>query len=244
MKCLILAGGPGVRTYPVTKETAKALFPVRGRPAISHIVNKVQSTEKVDEVFVISNQRFYPDFEEWLDGFAAEVPIKILNDGSVNCKDSIGALKSLNFAIDSCSLDEDLLVIGGDNLFSFGLDEFIESSLAVKPQPSIGVFNLNGKTKPKKFGVVILGTERKVIDFYEKPPQLNGSCLISLCLYFLPKETLHLIKDYLALYGNNGSIGNYIKWLIKQRQVRAFNFEGEWFGIGDVDSYADAVCLL
>ena len=244
MKCVILSAGFGTLACPITKDTTKSLLPVRGKPVIAHIIDKVQAAEGVDEIFVVSNQRFFTGFKQWLDNFPITVPVKIINNGTFNCKNSLGAVKSLAFAIDSCGLDDDLLVIGGANLFSFGLGEFIQSSLKMRPNPTIGVYNLNGKTKPKKFGVVILNGENRVIDFYEKPPQLNGSRLISLCLYSLPKETLHLIKEYLSIYGSNGSIGNYIKWLVKQRQVQSFNFEGDWFDVSDTDSYAEAVCLF
>ncbi len=244
MKSIILASGFGARTYPVTTDIPKSLLPIRGKPAIVHIVNKVQVAQGIDEIFIISNQRFFAEFNEWSDNFMAMVPIKIISDGSVNGKDRLGALKSLSFVIDSCGIDDDLLVVGGDNLFSFDLDEFIDSSLKISPNPTIGVYNLNGKAKPNKFGAVILNKEGRVIDFYEKPPQLNGSRLISLCLYYFPKETLHLIKEYLNIYESNGSIGNYIKWLIKKCQIQSFTFEGDWFDIGDVDSYAEAVCLL
>ena len=273
MKCIILSAGFGTLSCPITRDTTKSLLPVRGKPVIAHIIEKVQAAEGVDEIFIVSNQRFFSGFKQWLDNFPVTVPVKIINNGTLNCKNSLGAVKSLAFAIDSCNIDDDLLVIGGANLFSFSLDEFIESSLKMKPNPTIGVYNLNGRYKAKKYGVVKLNEKGKVIDFYEKPSGPNGKHLISLCLYYLPKETLSTVNTYLnaipsyakasegrrntqrpkevlsipegyTIRDKNNSIGNYIKWLVKQRQVQSFNFEGDWFDVSDTDSYAEAVCLF
>lgn len=244
MKCIILASNSKSRVYPVTNEMPKALLPIRGRPVISHILSKVQLTECINEAFIVSNQRFFNQFKEWLDNFPATIATKIISDGTLNGKDSLGAVKTLDFVINSYNLADDLLVIGGDNLFSFSLDEFIGHSLRLSPNPLIGIYRQNGRVKPKRFGVVILDSEGRVIDFYEKPPQHDSSYPISLCIYYFPKETLYLIKEYLSAFGNNGSIGNYIKWLVKKSQVYSFNFQGDWFDMDDVDSYAEAVCLF
>jgi len=116
MKCIILAAGFGTRAYPLTKDRAKCLLPVRHRPIIEHIISKLELLEDLTEIFIITNSRFYKHFESWLERFPNSIPIKLIDDGSMNHKDKLGAVKDLAFACSKEKIDDDLLVVGGDNL--------------------------------------------------------------------------------------------------------------------------------
>ncbi|MBN2120512.1 MAG: nucleotidyltransferase family protein [Candidatus Omnitrophica bacterium] len=242
MKVIILAAGYGTRLYPLTKDTAKPLLPVKGKPIIEYIVGKVQLIEEVSEIFVVTNHRFYKQFKEWLNNLISSIPITLIDDGSLNQNDRLGAIKDLAFVIEGQKINEDILVVGGDNLFDFCLCEFVEYARNFRNASTIGVYNLNGRYKPGKFGVVSLDAEKKVISFYEKPSNGSASRLISMCLYYFPKEKVHLIQDYIK----NGNVldkaGSYIQWLAQTDKVYGHMFEGRWLDIGDVDSYTEAVC--
>jgi len=242
MKAIILCAGYGTQVSPLTKDTPKPLLSVRGKPIIEYIVNKISSLEKVDEIIVVTNQKFLLKFRQWLLDFHSRIPVKIVSDGSLSNKDRFGAIRDLDFIVKKENLNDDLLVVGGDNLFNFELDVFIKSSSDRKSDASIGIYDLNGRTRANKYGIVYLDKESKVTNFDEKPSRLNGSRLVSLCLYFLPKDTLSLIGSYLSTNNDSDSIGNYIKWLAKNYNVYGFNFDGDWFDIGDIDSYTEAVC--
>jgi len=268
MKSIILCAGYGTRLYPLTKEAPKALLPIRGKPILEYICDKIQLLDGVTEVFIVVNGRFFGQFKAWLDNYPARLPVKLINDGSKNHKDRLGAVRDLALVVDEENITDDILVIGGDNLFDFGLTEFIKHSLNVSPNPLIGIYNLDGKCKAKKYGVVKTNERGRVIDFYEKPARLNGSRLVSLCLYYLPKETLSSLDTYISeslnanitanrysltaknnltadrypLNANLDSIGNYIKWLANKSEMYGFTFKGTWFDIGDIDSYTEAVC--
>ena len=277
MKSIILCAGYGTRLYPLTKEAPKALLPIRGKPILEYICDKVQLLDGISEILIVVNARFFNQFKDWLDNYPVSIPIRIINDGSNNHKDRLGAVRDLAFVCNKENITDDILVIGGDNLFDFELSDFIKHSLNISPNPVIGVYNLDGKSKAKKYGVVQTDINGRVIDFYEKPSKLNGSRLVSLCLYYLPKETLPLINKYIndtldstscTLHNThdpvklrNGagarrttqyalrttryeldSIGNFIKWLAKNSNVYGYTFNGNWFDIGDIDSYTEAVC--
>jgi len=242
MKVVILAADYQTRFCPLTKGTARPLLPIRGRPAIEYIVNKAQLLEDADEIFIVTNGRFFRKIRTWLDNFANSIPIKLINDGSVNHKDRLGAIKDIAYVCDKEKIAGDLLVIGADNIFSSPLDEFVDFAKLSRPHNVIGTYGLNGKLKPGRFGVVRLDENKKIIYFYEKPARLNGgSTAVSICLYFFPEEKIHLIKEYIKEVRDLTTVGNYIQWLTMRETVYGYPLEGLWLDISDTDSYAEAV---
>lgn len=241
MKALILAAGYLIRPYPLTKGRPKPLLTIRNRPIIEYIINKLESIEQIDQIFIVTNQKFFEQFQGWLDSFSSAKPIKLINDGSINKKDKLGAIGDISLTIREEKIEDDLLVIAGDNLFNFGLQGFIDFAQKMSPQNSIGIYNLNGKTKSNKFGIVQLNGDEEIVDFKEKPTKPESS-LIAMCIYFFPKEKLHLISDYLSHNDHNGAPGNYISWLIESDRVYGYTFDkGTWLDIGDADAYTEAV---
>lgn len=241
MKVVILAADYQTRFCPLTKGTARPLLPIRGRPVIEYIVNKAQLLEDADEIFIVTNGHFFRKIKNWLDNFASSLPIKLINDGSVNHKDRLGAIKDIAYVCDKENIADDLLVIGSDNIFSSPLDEFVDFAKLSRPHNVIGTYGLNGKLKPGKFGVVKMDENKKIIYFYEKPARLNGSTAVSMCLYFFPKERTHLIKEYIKEAKDFTGAGNYIQWLTARDTVYGYPFGGLWLDIGDADSYTEAV---
>lgn len=241
MKAVILAAGYTNRLYPLIKDRPKPLLTIRKKPVIEYIIARLESLGQVDQVFIVTNQKFFGQFQDWLDDFPSMKPIKLISDDSFNGSNSPGAIRDIDIVIKKELISEDLLVVAGDNLFSFGLRNFIEFALERKPQSSIGIYNLNGKFDPGKFGVVQINSEEEIVDFKEKPSS-SGSSLVATCLYFFPGEKLHLISDYLSQNPQDDSAGDYISWLIKSEKVYGYAFnEGSWLDVGDTDAYAEAV---
>ena len=71
MKALVLAGGYATRLRPLTENHAKPLLPVAGRPMIDWILDRIAEVDDVDEIHVVTNARFAPDFERWSRGARA-----------------------------------------------------------------------------------------------------------------------------------------------------------------------------
>ena len=241
MKAIILAAGYTNRLYPLTKDRPKPLLTIRKKPVIEYIIAKLESLEQIDQIFIVTNQKFFGQFQDWLDDFPSLKPIKLINDDSLNGNDSPGAIRGIDIVIKREQISEDLLVVAGDNLFSFGLRNFIEFAREKKPQSSIGIYNLSGKFDSGKFGVVQINSEGEIVDFQEKPSR-SASSLVATCLYFFPGEKLHLITDYLGHNLQNDAAGDYISWLVKSDKVYGYAFnEGNWLDVGDTDAYTEAV---
>ncbi|MFC1514972.1 nucleotidyltransferase family protein [Candidatus Omnitrophota bacterium] len=243
MKAIILAAGYGTRLYPLTKDIAKPLLPIRGKPIVEYIVNKVQHISDVDEIIVVCNDKFHKQFQKWVDNCASMVPITLVNDGSRNEHDKLGAISDLAYVYGTRKIDDDVIVLGGDNIFDFCLSEFIEFARSTRGGNTVGIYDMDGKYKPGKFGVVKLADNRRVIDFIEKPQGTNGSKrhLVSMCLYYFPKEKISMIDEYARLGHDLDKIGSFIQWLAKEDNVFGHVFDGTWLDIGDIDAYAEAV---
>jgi glucose-1-phosphate thymidylyltransferase len=241
MKAIILAAGYGTRLYPLTKNRAKAMLPIRGKPIIEHIVSKVHTVKGIDEIIIVTNHQFFHQFRSWAQSFVSLIPLRLVDDGVNAYNDRLGALNDLLFVCEQENIAEDVLVIGGDNLFSFSLEEFVRFTQTRRTESVIGLFNMNGKYRPARFGVAEINDQNRVVKFYEKPQKRNGSTLVSMCFYFFPARALPKLKEYVNADNNVENIGSCIEWLIRKESVYGYTFNGEWVDVGDADSYTDAV---
>ena len=99
MKALILAAGYATRMYPLTRDRAKPLLAVGGKPIIDYIAENVCGASQVDELLVVANDRFFDQFQEWAASRDFGVPLRILNDGSTNDEQRLGAIGDIQFAV-------------------------------------------------------------------------------------------------------------------------------------------------
>ena len=127
MKALILAAGYATRLYPLTKDRPKPLLSIAGKPILEYIMEKLERAEEIDALYLVTNQKFILNFQNWLDNFETKKKIKILNDGSTCDDDRLGAIGDIRFFLEEEKIDDDLLIVAGDNLFQFDLSRFIKS---------------------------------------------------------------------------------------------------------------------
>ena len=151
----------------------------------------------------------------------------------------MGAVGGLKFLIDSQKIDDDLLVIAGDNLFEFNLKNFIGYCNGCR-DPVVAFYDIGDVEKVRnKFGVAMLDANNFVQDFEEKPANPK-STLISTCIYLIPKEDLRLVDEYLAGDNNPDAPGFFIQWLKNQKSIRGFVFNEKWFDVGSFELYDEA----
>jgi glucose-1-phosphate thymidylyltransferase len=240
MKALILAAGYGTRLYPLTKDFPKPLLEINNRPLITYILEKLAAIEDLEDIFIVTNNRFYWELEKWArrtrQRFGKFI-LKVFNDGTTSPDARLGAVGDINFIIEKGVVaDEDLLVAGGDNLFDFGLKEFIAFSKKNAPKNvTVGLFDLQDKKKATKYGVLAIDRDNRIISFEEKPKNPKSS-LIAMCLYYFPNQTLRLVNEYIKETGESDASGGYISWLCRKIPVYGFVFKGMWEDIGSFDS--------
>ena len=233
MKALILAAGYATRLYPLTREYPKPLLEIKGRPIINYIIDKLSSVSAIDEIYVVTNSKFIRIFRKWAKTIKSPKKIVLVDDLTKNNQDRLGAIGDINFTISKKKIRNDLLVIGGDNLFSGSLSGFLSSARKNTPAVNIGLYRLRQKKDASRYGVVKLDKHKRVISFEEKPKRPQSS-LVAMCLYVIPKDCLGLIKEYIQGKKNKiDATGGYIAWLKDRAPVYGYVFSGFWFDIGD-----------
>lgn len=239
-KALILAAGYATRLYPLTREYPKPLLKVEKKPIIEYITDKLNAAEGIGEILVITNSKFFPHFQRWQKELCLDKPVKIIDDLTKDNAARLGAVGDIQFAIEKEKLGQDLLVVGGDNIFDNSLEDFIAFAGDKQECPTIGVYDIGEAKKAKKYGVIKMDGQNRITAFQEKPEH-PASSLVAMCLYYFPAASLGFIKEYMGKGNKNSdTTGSYIDWLRKKTAVFAFVFGGRWYDIGDLKFYNEA----
>ncbi|MDD2579668.1 MAG: nucleotidyltransferase family protein [Eubacteriales bacterium] len=243
MKALILAAGYATRLYPLTKDKAKALLPVAGRPIIDYIMDQILTLDAVSEIHVVSNHRFINQFEGWAGRFRSDMPkqsnvqLVIHDDGSTSEADRLGAIGDIQFCIEAAGIDDDLLVIAGDNLFTYALSD------AWREFEHDGADMILARRMPdaddlSRYAIAEIDPRGYVISLEEKPDRPKTDIAV-FATYFYRRDTLPLIREYLDAGLPPDAPGHFPAWLYQRKPVRVYLFDGICIDIGTRESYDD-----
>jgi len=238
MKAIILAGGYAKRLWPLTKNKPKQLLSVGGRPMIEYIIEKLEAQKEIDKIIISTNEKFEENFKEWLSEYKSTKDISLVIEPTLSEKNKLGSVGALGYLIREKNIDEELMIIGGDNLFEFALRDLI-NYYREKKGNVVALYDLKSIQRAKNYGVAKVDENMKIIDFIEKP-KTPPSTLVSTACYMLSPEGVRSILTYLEKGENPDAIGFFIKWLIKRERVFGFVFSGKWFDIGSLESLKEA----
>ena len=185
----------------------------------------------------MTNARFHHDFQIWLNHYEYPKKIRIVNDGTISNEDRLGAVGDLNFVLKEEEINNDLLVIAGDNLFGFSLAKYIQF-FKQKNKSEVALFDIKDKQKViKKLGVAVLeGT--KIVEFQEKPLEPKSTFASTACYYFT-KQDLKLVEQAVGRgYADNS--GDLIRYLVNESEAHGYVFDDHWFDIGSHESLKEA----
>jgi glucose-1-phosphate thymidylyltransferase len=239
MDAVVLAGGYATRLWPITRHRAKPLLPVAGEPIVDHILRPLEDEDRIDTVYVSTNERFADDFHEHLRGRYEKT--EVLVEPTREEDEKLGTVGALAELIERVEVDDDLLVIAGDNLFSFEVSEFLDY-FEDRGTPCLTAYDVGSRRKASSYGLVELDGDR-VVGFDEKPEKPE-STLVSIACYAFPDDALGRLNEYLSDDGNPDAPGYFVEWLHERENVGAYTFDGAWFDVGTRDSYLDANAYL
>lgn len=235
MKALVLAAGYATRLFPLTLDRAKPLLEVAGRPIMDYVLDRLAAVEGLDETFVVTNARFAAQFREW---GATRAGVTVLDDGTSSDEDKLGAIGDIAFMLERTGLDDDLLVVAGDNLFTAEIGDFARLG-ADRRAPVLAVHDVGDLEAIRRYNSVELDGEGRIV-FFEEKPERPSSTLAGIALYFYPRETLPLIRRYVEDGNNPDAPGRLVQWLYPQLPVYTWRLPGLWFDIGSHDGLEEA----
>ena len=237
MDAIILAAGYATRLYTLTLSKPKPLLEVAGKPVIEHIIKKLEELDTINKIYIVTNSKFSKTFLEWLHKFDTKKSIEIINDGTKNDKDKLGALGDMNYVINTKNIENDIIIIAGDNLFDLSLHEVV-SIFEKKKHNVIVLHDVKDVELAKNYGVV--GVNNNIIVNFEEKPVSPKSTLISTGIYIFPKKTLSLINKYIEQGNNPDKSGSFIEWLHKRDVVYAYVTDKKWYDIGSLEQLEKA----
>ena len=237
MKCIILAAGYATRLYPITENVPKPLLSVGGKPIIDRILDDVSGIYLIDEVFIVTNHKFYDHFISWSLQYKGRLPMTIIDDGTTGNDNRLGAIGDIQVVIRRQYIKSDILVIAGDSVYDFSLNEL--TGFYMKVQKDCIMYHEENDTKKLKKSGVAQIHENKVVSFEEKPSNPKSNLAIP-PFYIYREDTLPLISDYLTQGMNPDAPGYFVAWLCKKKEVYACPMSGKRFDVGDIESYREA----
>ena len=234
MKCLILAAGYATRLYPLTENFPKPLLKVGEKTILDWLVDDIDSAGLVDEFVVISNHKYAPHFEAWARKKACR--ITVIDDGTSSNETRLGAVKDIQFAIDALGLDDEMLVIAGDNVLDFSLTKFIAYAQQ-KGTSCVMRYYEKEEKKLRKCGVALIDESDLILSLEEKPEQPKSNWCTP-PFYFYTREDAKRVKDGIAQGCGTDAPGSYIAWLCAQTKVHSMEMPGSRYDIGNLESYS------
>ncbi|MBQ7499659.1 MAG: nucleotidyltransferase family protein [Clostridia bacterium] len=235
MKCIVLAAGYATRLYPLTENFPKPLLCVKDRPILDWLLYDIDGTGAVDEYIIISNHRYYDNFIEWKKSLTLSAPVTVIDDGTTENANRLGAVKDIAFAIEKLSLSDDLMVIAGDNVLDFSLGTLID--YFKEKDASVVMRYYEGDTERlKKSGIVVCGDDDRIIRMIEKSADPESNWCVPPFYIFKKADALSVGKAIAEGCGTDAP-GSFVSYLASTSCLYAMKMDGKRYDIGNIESY-------
>ena len=242
MKAIVLAGGHATRLWPITKNRAKPLLPLGKRPIIDFIIDDLSG---LDEILISTNEKFARDFEDYAEEFDRD-NVRVVVEEQDSEEEKPGTIGAILKILEQEGLDDDLLVIGGDNIFPFNLMDFVNFA-EDQEGPANVVYDVEDFELASSFGIVD-AEDSKITGFEEKPEE-PPSTLASTACYYFPENHVNLFQKYEQHFKKTDvpkeqyldEPGRLIEWAYKEVEMYAYSFKGDWHDVGTRKGYLQAL---
>lgn len=237
MKCILLCAGYATRLFPLTENFPKALLKVGGRALLDYILDEVNTIKEVDSIYLVTNNKYAGHFSDWANEKNNSKPITVINDGTLTNDDRLGAIGDIDYTIKQCGINDDVLIIAGDNLFTFKLNDFVDF-YKTKNAPCLCVREEQDVNLLKRVGVCEVDQDMKLIGFEEKPAEPKSK-YAGYAEYIYPKNVIPMFEKYLNEGFSNDAPGNFVKYIHQKTPTYAYAFKGDCYDVGTHDALAE-----
>jgi glucose-1-phosphate thymidylyltransferase len=234
MKLLVLGAGYATRLYPLTLDQPKPLLPIGGRPMVDRLLDCLEPIG-FDAVYLVTNAKFARQFRDW----AAGTGVVVVDDGTTSEEDRLGAIGDIGLVIEREDVDDDLVVVAGDNLFSERLGDFGRVARE-REVPLLAIHDVADVELIRgRYNSIEIDADGRITYFEEKPAEPR-STLSGIGLYFYPRTTFPLIREYLAAGNNPDQPGRLVEWLYSRVDVYTWSVPGRWYDVGSREQLEEA----
>jgi glucose-1-phosphate thymidylyltransferase len=244
MKALLLCAGYATRLMPLTENCPKHLLEVKGKPIITHVLEKILDLP-LDGIYVVTNNKFHSHFKGWQENLPdLPVPVKVINDGTLSNDDRLGSIGDVQFVLEKEKIDDDLFIVNADNIFTFDLTPFYATFK--EKRNVIALYDVGDLKEARKMGAPTLDESGQVVGFVEKPEHPK-STEVSIGLYLYSRGVTALVNQYIRELKEKGqrpdTTGDFVAWLSTQVPTFTHTFGNEhdhWIDIGTPEQYENA----
>lgn len=234
MQAIILAAGYATRLFPLTKDFPKALLSVGGRPMMDYLVDEISQIDEIERIHVVSNHRFAHHFEDWAENHKVK-NIQVHDDGTTDDATKLGAIGDIDFVVRQAGIDDDLLVVAGDNLLMIDFKAFYRHYVELGRKTLLLTQRISDLDTLRRFGVANVDEKGRVLSFEEKPQQPKSDLGV-FALYLYPKQAVREISKYLSEGNSPDAPGNFPAWLASRQPVYAHVTDKPCYDIGTHES--------
>ena len=245
MKNIVIAAGYATRLYPLTENFPKPLLKIGERSILDRILDDVDGIEDIDEHIIVTNHKFAEIFNNWVSERKQKPgtkPIRIIDDGTTDNENRLGAVKDLLLAIDEFGINDDIMVLAADNVLDFSFQGFV-TFFKQKNTSVIMCHHEPELYKLQRTGVIAVDDDMKVLEMQEKPEHPVSNWAVP-PFYIYKKNDLPLIRDCLNHGCGFDAPGNLAHYLVNATTIHAWIMPGSRYDIGSLDSYKEAQILF
>lgn len=208
-----------------------------GKPLLNYTIEKIPSDIPIT---VSTNAAFADDFKQWKGTISRDIEILIEDAGKDDQK--AGALGAIALWIKSEKIDDDILLLAGDNYVGCSMDAFLKE---FRGAPLIAGHDIGSKDAARQFGTIVLlpppsgeggGGGTKRVQSFEEKPENPKSTIVSTGWWVLPKSSLPILLEYSLKHPDNVG-GIFEEFLRRKLDVDCFVFDDVWKDIGSFDAY-------
>lgn len=229
MKCILLCAGYDFKNDP-------SQFRINNRPLISYILDKIEEIEEIDEIYLVSNMTYYDSIKQFIQSIDYSKKITLVSDNVTKPQDALGAIGDIMYTINVKKIDDDIMIISGNNIFDFSLKPVV-SYFEELQAPVVCSSIIEDYNRLQKFAVAQIDNNNKILDLVEKPMYPDSDIGVY-AIYFYPRNVLKQFNYYLMEGNKPDAPGYFVQYLYKQMPVYTYNVEGQYLISTEIDNFS------